>query len=64
MKDEDVTLLLSSPKKVTLLFSVPVPQPLQFFVFVFWLHLWHMEVAGLGIEPEPQLRPVPQLRPR
>ena len=31
------------------------------FFFFKWLHPWHMEVPGPGIESKPQLRPVPQL---
>ena len=30
------------------------------FVFFLLLHLWHMEVPGLGTELELQLRPMPQ----
>ena len=26
--------------------------------FLLWLHLWHMEVSGLGVELELQLRPM------
>ena len=27
---------------------------LFFFHFIFWLHLWHVEVPGLGIKLVPQ----------
>ena len=27
---------------------------------IFWLHLWHAEVPGTGIEPVTQLQPQPQ----
>ena len=28
--------------------------------FILWLHLWHMEVPGLGVELQLQQRPIPQ----
>ena len=28
-----------------------------------WLHLWHMEVPGLGVKLELQLGPMPQSQP-
>ena len=31
------------------------------FIYLFLTTLWHMEFPGLGIRPEPQFRPVPQL---
>ena len=34
---------------------------LSFFFFFLQLHLQHVEVPGLGVELEPQLRPTPQL---
>ena len=30
------------------------------FVFLSWLHLWHMEVPGLEVKSGLQLRPTPQ----
>ena len=30
------------------------------FLFLFWLHPWHMEVPGPGTESMPQLQPAPQ----
>ena len=32
------------------------------FLFLFWLHPWHMEVPGPGTESELQLWPTPQLQ--
>ena len=30
------------------------------FIFTFWLHSWHVEVPGPGIEPTAQKQPGPQ----
>ena len=42
-------LIASSP-------SLPLSLPLSLSLF-FWLHLWHVEVPGPGIEPTPQQQP-------
>ena len=31
------------------------------YTYIFWLHLQHVKIPGLGIESEPQLRSTPQL---
>ena len=36
----------------------------QYSLFFFWLHLWHMEVLGPGMEPLLAFRPAPQLQQR
>ena len=35
--------------------------PSFLFFLSFWLHLQHVEVPGTGVQPMPQLQPVPQL---
>ena len=41
----------------SMVFKTFSPNP---FSFLFWLHLWHMDVLGPGIKSEPPLWPEPQ----
>ena len=37
---------------------------INYFFFLFWLYLWHMDVPGLGVKLELQLWRMPQPKQR